>query len=222
MEEKDMLLEEISEENVVTEAEDKTVDTVVIDDSENETETLDKGVKSENIFKDKENAEKKDKIKKIKNVVFKTVVGVAFAASLVVIGVALRAAFFHPSDDENFVVDNPEDPNSYSNVAMAIEEDNIIPVYKFSVQGDYNAIDSEDIYSEYHFNLDPTGYFEGHSSAMEDDYGTWDMTSDGEDYYIVITCTDVEDKYKLEINNDGIIMLSQKDKTYTLTPKMEG
>ena len=191
---------------------------VIIDDSEDDAASLDKNIEKDNVFRDKEIKDKNDKIEKIKGAVFKGFLILSIVVALFFVFAVIRSIVFRPVDDKSFILDNPEDPLSYSNVAMSIDEADIIPIYKFSVQGTYQAFDSEDIYSEHTFNFDPSGYFEGHSSKQEDDYGVWDMTSDGDNYYVVVTCTDVEDKYKLEITDDNIIMLTQSGKTYTLTP----
>lgn len=228
---KDEYIDNIDEmtEDVVEEAEDvipaedenaQDDNEILIDDSEDEEETLNRGADKENVFKNRETKERDEKREKIRDIAFKAVIGMIGAAVLVGAVFGLKTTIFKPEDDKAFILDNPDDPLSYTNVAKELDGD-VIPIYKFSVQGNYSAFDSENVYSEYTFKFDPSGYFEGHSSTQEDDYGAWDMTSDGDNYFIVVTCTDTEDKYKLEFTDDGIMMLTKDGKTYTLTPKEE-
>lgn len=196
-------------------------DGISVSDDVNEAETLNKGSERENVFKKREDDIKNSRMKKALKTGFKVVVGILAVIGFLCLALLLRHVTVRPADDTAFKVDNPEDPLSYSNVAMSVDKQTVIPIYKFSVQGRYTAFDDEDVYSEYTFNFDPSGYFEGHSSEQDDDYGTWEITSDGESYYMLVKCTEAEDKYKLELADDGVVILTGKDRAYTLKPVAE-
>ncbi len=222
MSKKDINTEELKENSQKAIAEEETKDAeIVIDDEINEDERLEKDVKKEDIFK---NA-KEEKKKAIKTSVIKKAKfgGIIAGAVALVTGtvIVISALVIKPKDADKFIVDSPDDPLAYSNVAMSFESETIIPIFRFSVYGKYNGIAEKDATKAYTFNFDETGYYEGYSSVAEDDFGSWDIESDGQDMYLVISCTETEDKYKIEILENGILSLVGKENTFTLTENMD-
>ncbi len=218
---------EIIDENIVSEdletsmEEEKEQAEIICDDEVNEEESLQKNVEKENIF---ENA-KKEKKKALKKSVLKKVKigGIAAGVVAIVAGAAiiLTTFVFKAKDADKFIVDSPDDPLAYSNVASSFEDENIIPIFRFSVYGKYNGIAEDDATKTYTFNFDETGYFEGYSSIAEDDFGSWELASDGEDILLVVNCTETEDRYKVEILENGILSLVGKNNTFTLTQAVD-
>ncbi len=197
------------------------VEEVVIDDTEDENETLDKNIEKENIFENETREKKKAlKISIIQKTKKCAVIMGCVLAALVLITLAVRL-FLFKKDDDKFLVDNPEDPLSYSNVASSVENNTIIPIFRFNLFGKYSGITENDATKMYLFDFDETGYFEGYSSFSEDDFGAWDIVSDGDDFYVKISCTEAEDKYRVEILDNGYITLVGRDNTFTLAPYTE-
>ncbi len=194
---------------------------IIMDDEVNEDESLEKNVEKEDIFGNAKKEKKKEITASVlKKVKFGGIIAgaLAFVAGVVIV---LTTFVFKPKDADKFILDSPDDPLAYSNVAMSFEEENILPIFRFSVYGNYNGIAEHDATKAYTFNFDETGYFEGHSSAADDDFGSWDIESDGQDVYLVVSCTEAEDKYRVEILENGILSLVGKDNTYTLTEVMD-
>ncbi|MCR5669889.1 MAG: hypothetical protein K6G10_02700 [Butyrivibrio sp.] len=194
---------------------------IIIDDTEDENASLVRQDEKENVFKTNDIRERNLKVKKVNNIVIRAVAAALGLIALVFVVLIIKRHFFGPEDDKMFYTDNPEDPLSYSNISKSFDEDSILPIYKFTVQGKYSAFDEQDVNQEFSFTFDPSGYFEGYSSYDKDDYGIWDMTSDGENYYIVTTCSEAEDKYTVELMEDGMMLLTGKDRAFTLTPVKE-
>ena len=91
---------------------------------------------------------------------------------------------------------------------------------EFTIFGKYAAYEETDVYSDYSFNFDPTGYYEGYSSNDADDFGKWEIISKGDEYQLIITCTEAEDKYTIEYLDGGMLKLTNKNNTFTLTPEV--
>lgn len=187
---------------------------LVIDDSEDDSESLKKEIVKEKPKKDT------TKIKRTFKKVIKIGGIVACVCIVLIVGTATFLAVkerMSVKDDAEFILDNPEDPNSYTNVAKKLDE-NVLPLMEFTVYGEYEAYEEKDVYSDYSFKFDPTGYYEGYSSNADDDFGKWEIISTGDKYQLIVTCTEAEDTYTLEYLDGGLLRLSNKDNTFTLTP----
>ena len=206
-------------------SEEMNTDAPLVDDLVDEDETLDKEIEKVNTFLEKEKEEKSEKMKKGRKKLFTIIkfalIGLGSIAALFMLYVVVRAFFFKKQDDVAFKMDNPDDPLSYSNVSSSIDDSVMLPVFRFSVYGSYNGIAQDDALKTYRFVFDQTGYYEGYSSVSDDDFGSWDIESDGDNYYINISCTETEDRYRVKISEEGIITLIGKDHTFTLAADSE-
>ncbi len=210
--EPEKLPEELRE-NPSLEDEEKII--VEIDDVEDDNEVLERDIIRTAKADSKKN---KDTAKKVLRYAAMAILALFVTFAIIaVMEIAVERAT-RPKDDTEFETDNPEDPNSFTNVAKKLDE-NITPLVGFTILGEYEAYEEKDVYSDYRFYFDATGYFEGYSSASKDDFGKWEVDSTGDDYILHVICTEAEDSYKIKYLDDGKIYLEGKTGNFTLSPK---
>lgn len=202
---------EVEEESEDVEGAEKIKETVV-DDTEDATEGLKKAIDKSEKPKEKKSGGLPRKILRVAGIVVITFIALVLIFFLYAV---MRPA---PDDDKAFSVDDPNDPNSYTNTAIASDQ-SILPLVAYTITGKYTGIEEKDVYSEYSFIFDETGYYEGYSSVSDDDFGKWEIISNGDDFVLEITCTEAKDTYKLTYLDDNKLQLVGDGVSFTLSPK---
>lgn len=105
------------------------------------------------------------------------------------------------------------------NIAKTMDEE-FIPMMEFRLYGEYTGTDSSEN-EEYDFAFCEDNRYLGFSEVDEDDFGTYHITSDGETYYLTITCNSTTDVYTIEFLDGGQVMLTNEKHVFLLLPKEE-
>lgn len=89
--------------------------------------------------------------------------------------------------------------------------------YKVFLIGKHKAV-LEGSTDDYEFDFKDDNSFFGHSTAEEDDFGTYSMQFDSDQTpYLTITCDDAADKYRLYLTDDNnVVLKSDTQGTFTL------
>lgn len=92
----------------------------------------------------------------------------------------------------------------------------VLELYRFLLDGKHEAASTETQSGVVKFNFGMDGSFSGYTSIDEDDFGTYELSSRGENVYLTIKCFEVEDEYQILLSEQNDIILLNDDQRYVL------
>ena len=139
----------------------------------------------------------------------------------VVLGLAALIGFFiHLRLNKPDVIDTTIDVSySKEHVASNIDEQ-FLPLMEFQLYGKYEATDNSGS-DKYYFSFGAENDFDGYSSAEPDDFGSYNISSDGTTYYLNINCLSAKDRYVIEFFDGGQVSLTNDAHSFLLLPMKE-